>query len=418
MHRWSTAVLYGLTIAGYPLISAAASILAIDSRSISLIYRAGYLALALAVVAENLRRRRLYTGSLWFLLGVFWLLYSARIFSDTTFSPAALRLAGYEYFLWAFGTCLIPMLAFMSVPDDETLRTSAVVTLITSTVACLLALYVSYKALTIGVSGTLATGRLESETLNPISLGHLGVTTSVMAFALMPGRRKIARLLLTVLIVLGLFTAAAAASRGPIVALVVILLIQFGLWVPGRSLPRVVMTVCVAGVIVFLTVRGAYLLQDMLGFRAVERVVALQDLRADASTALHLEGARNAWTQFINHPILGSGLEETISGDYPHNVVIESFMAIGVVGGLTFCAILAWSCISAARIAKTENTRWISLLFIQQVVAALVSGALFLSGAMWCLAAAVTALACSTRRRGSVRERSFTPHHVTRLPVS
>jgi O-antigen ligase len=145
-------------------------------------------------------------------------------------------------------------------------------------------------------------------------------------------------------------------------------------------------------------VRGAYLVQERLGFRAVDRIVALRDLRADASTEVHVEGARGAWEEFLDHPAFGSGLDESRTGEYPHNVVIESFMATGVLGGAAFSIILLCSSVAAAKLMTTNATRWISLLYVQYLVSALVSGALYLSGTMWCFIAAVIGLAAARQR--------------------
>lgn len=83
--------------------------------------------------------------------------------------------------------------------------------------------------------------------------------------------------------------------------------------------------------------------------------------------------------------------------DYPHNVAIESFMATGIFGGTAFCLILVWSTIAAVRLSRRPAALWVSLLFLQQLIAALVSGALYLSLGMWMFAVAVVALDAAGR---------------------
>ena len=61
------------------------------------------------------------------------------------------------------------------------LRNVVIGWLITCAAASALSLYVNYKELASGSSGAYDNGRLGSDTLNPISLGHLGVTLTLMA---------------------------------------------------------------------------------------------------------------------------------------------------------------------------------------------------------------------------------------------
>ena len=43
-----------------------------------------------------------------------------------------------------------------------------------------------------------------------------------------------------------------------------------------------------------------------------------------------------AVNQFFESPVFGSFLEEKIFKEYPHNLLLESFMATGILGGLLF----------------------------------------------------------------------------------
>src|SRR5205807_9266535 len=79
-------------------------------------------------------------------------------------------------------------------------------------------------------------------------------------------------------------------------------------------------------------------------------------------------------------------------GFYPHNVVVESFMATGVFGGIAFTLLLSATCFQAWRLLIYNPARaWLGVLFFHALVASLFSGALYLSYQLWYLIGAVVA---------------------------
>jgi O-antigen ligase len=107
---------------------------------------------------------------------------------------------------------------------------------------------------------------------------------------------------------------------------------------------------------------------------------------------IHLDLLRNGWSQFVSSPLLGSGVVEDNTGFYPHNVVVEAFMATGVVGGTALLVALIGGAWLALKLALSNGERqWVALLYFQYLFAALLSGAVIGSGTMWCLLAAVIA---------------------------
>jgi hypothetical protein len=401
-HRWSTAILYALTVAGYPLIASLPIVLGIPSRAASIPFRAGYLALSILVVGQNLSRNRMYFGRAWFPLGLFWMFYSLRLASDLVFFPVAVKLPPAEYFAWAYGGCFIPMLAFLSSPDTRTLKLAMKMCVAAAILASIVALYSNYVALLSGRSDTFGTGRLGTDTLATIELGYLGAVTALLAaFGIVRWRGNLLRIVLLTAVVLGLFIVGAAASRGPILALAVIAVAALGAWMRGRPRKQVVAAASVAVVVAALFLGGLNLIEEQLGFRGATRLSSVQSIQSEKSGEEHLKFASNAWDQFLDHPLLGSAVDEQRSKDYPHNVLLESFMATGIGGGLAFSGVLLVSLLAALRVLRSRETGWIALVYLLLLLAALTSGALYLAGGMWCFAAAVIAI--SRDRRPAVR---------------
>src|SRR5882672_999291 len=98
--RLGLGVLYAAAVAGYPLIAAVPILLTLESRSISVPFRAVILALSIVVLLYSVHKRVLYTGALWVPLVVFWALYPARSLLETHSFHLTLRVPPANHFLY------------------------------------------------------------------------------------------------------------------------------------------------------------------------------------------------------------------------------------------------------------------------------------------------------------------------------
>jgi O-antigen ligase len=113
---------------------------------------------------------------------------------------------------------------------------------------------------------------------------------------------------------------------------------------------------------------------------------------------LRAQMVRRSWRAFAASPLVGAGVEPL--GAYPHNVIVESFLAVGTPGGLAVLALTVMSLVAAWKVWRRDDEHyWIALLFGQQTVLAMLSGALYQSGAYWCLMAAVVVRAAQLSDR-------------------
>jgi len=392
---WGIALLYGLSIAGYPLISSLPLILKVDSQVVSIPYRAFFLGLSIVIILSYIfGEKHNYKGIFLLPLFVFWSLYILRLLSDTILFPIYLGREVSTYYLFAFGVCLIPMLAFLVHVDKKTLKRMFNMTVIVITLACIFSLYLSWLGIVAGVNErSLAVGRMYSETLNPISLGHLGASLAIISsLYLLLNRTKLSlstNLLFGVFLIVGLFAVGVAASKGPALALILCLMILIFSEFKLRNSLTILIFVTLLSIIIYI---GAQYIEEKLGFTLITRIQGAAEI--DESTGGRMRSFTDAWNQFLDNPLLGSALEELNSHFYPHNVVIESFMATGIIGGIAFCLLIVMSTMAAFQLIHTNSISysWIALLYIQYLIAALLSGSLWGSGTMWCLMAAVITL--------------------------
>ena len=92
----------------------------------------------------------------------------------------------------------------------------------------------------------------------------------------------------------------------------------------------------------------------------------------------------SAWQQFLEKPILGSALLEETSGFYPHNLVLEAFMATGIIGGCAYLLLIALMLNASIRLLiKADGYEWLALLAIMYLVGAQFSGSHWGFNAHW-----------------------------------
>lgn len=398
LFSWGVALLLAMIVAGYPLVSTLPGFLNVESRIISVPFRAFVLLLSFALILSRvICKRHIYLGVLWFPLLVFWSFYFIRILLDTVFFPIPLRLHISEYYLFSIGVSFIPMVALMAWFDNDTQRKSFNLTVVIAATSSVLALYSVYLAYISGDTYSVEVGRMATETLNPISTGHLGVSLVILCVFFFVSKRTtslINAFLFALMLVLGIFVALAGASKGPILALLIVLLYYFIHSLKNKiSLKLLLFT----PLFFFLLYKFANIIEAKIGFNSIARFQHFINSN-EGVPSVRMELYKDAWSQFIQNPVFGSALEELNSRFYPHNLIIESFMSTGLVGGIAFCTILIlgmWSAVTVMRLRPSYG--WLSLLFFQYAIGAQFSGSLYESGTMWALLGAVIGLSIPLR---------------------
>ena len=362
---WLFALVFALTLIGYPVAGVASSALGLSSLESSIPLRAFVVLLAFVLILHVIGARQ--TARLAPLILLFWWIYLIRLFWDLgtgEFDRADQAL------LFFIGTVVIPVLAIMigAIHYDE--RVTARVTFAIGAFVCAASLAMNYLGIGEAADLTETTGRLSTESLNPITLGHVAVTTIIAALVLwkqpgLPGGRL--ALLGGGAVALGCLVL--AASRGPILALMVVVISYAALrgrW--GRIF---------AGGLAVLIVAPMILATQ--GVAIVERFT---NITSDLSAIERLIIQGNALDQGLANPVIGSAYVELSSGQYPHNLILESLMALGFVGLLIFLFVCAQGGYRAFWRLRTGEVL-VPLLLVQYFVAAMFSGSLWGAGPLW-----------------------------------
>ena len=197
--------------------------------------------------------------------------------------------------------------------------------------------------------------RFEFERLGPIGVGYLGgmlvllsavgVSRAVATLALVRGAWWFAGLCL------GLYIVLIAASKGPALAAVAALLMY---WLVPLRVGRVLGGIAIAAVIAFGVVRLQAWIYAEYDFDVFYRFVDATEgdsESVDSRTGFYVE----AWRDFLESPLLGSSLFIGGDGAYTHNLVLEAFMATGIVGGTAYLAMVALMLLSAVRLVAARG---------------------------------------------------------------
>lgn len=365
------------TIVGYPIVAAISQIFGFENRPLSIVMRGILLGVAILLFARffttPFHRKTL---SFWFVWWFFWILYISRLVLDVFLYPEALKLPASEYLFFSVGVCLIPSVAASFGNVNAGALRSINILLFLMVIG--LVLNVSYGIFGISANADIALEglRVETETLNPIAIGHLGA--SVLLLTLWKANEEI-RLSIVKISILILFASIAivaiisSGSRGPMVALVISTVVY------ATIMPRHFLSPITILLPICFLIFAIYNLDNLMSTFFINRIsdhLFVDDIR----TRL----LREAFDAIISNPLTGSGIDPLET--YPHNLIVESFVVFGVLSGLTFCYVVTYALVSMKKIAR-DNSRnfWVCILFVQYFVGAMFSGSIYFSNIFWVL---------------------------------
>ena len=376
------ALLFALTVAGYPIAGLLAAGFDLPSQATSVPFRLLVVGLATLIALMTMSQCKIRKPVL-FLLG-FWVSYLLRLVWDA----AATDLQGADSALTFFvAVVVVPCIALIVGTRSWRDELAAKLLFAIGGVVSFSALALEWSGLAAARSLTEATSRLSTDTLNPITLGHVAVSVLLAAYCLLDSWKRLgARLVLAAVSAASVVCLLQTGSKGPLISLAAAVVFLF---VIGKARPSLlIMLVCVSSA-------GLYFSQTPI----TERLFYLGQ---DESTAQRIRLADDALQQILSNPSYGSAFVELNSQTYPHNLVIEAMMALGIPLGLLFVSLCLYGLWRAFRLRRLKTT-FLALIFVQYFVAALLSGSLYGSAGFWASLALLINLAkpSATRQQRS-----------------
>lgn len=377
-------------VAGFPLLAAITAALGVSNSLPSIATRAIVLLISISLLIT--RNNSNFAGTVrspivsFFML--FWTLYFGRITLETLFDASTLSQTPLTYWSFGLGASFLPMVALAF--SRATVSGRRLYNLTLGGAATALGLSMLNADTLAGLPGeAYETGRLALDTLNPIALGQLGATVLLLVYwRIKTSPSNLFALVLILIGGLGLLGMILSGSRGPLVAFGCAVLFLEVSSDRGRGVARILIGLTLLTSIYYL---GLLPGSETSGLRTLARFEEAFNM-SDPAALMRLKSFGGAWAQFLENPILGSGLEERSTQFYPHNIFLEAFMATGALGGLALMAgIFLMIGRSYALIRQKHPLSWSAVLYIQYLSAAQFSGAIYNISAFWTLAGLVIA---------------------------
>jgi O-antigen ligase len=253
--------------------------------------------------------------------------------------------------------------------------------------SCAILLYYAYYRYVLGVdmSDPGMGGRVPADANNYLEYnGHAAILFILfMSVAVFGSLKQLGGAIIgACAAVFGLVT---IGGRGPLaIALVAVPLLALGLLMRScggwQCLSRlfvflsVVLAAAMVGYIAFVELRGSDAAWEEL--RTLDRYELQLSRESTDSMDERLEGQGFAFRQWLEKPIFGWGIGEfrvqNSYLEYPHNVLLEILMEIGILGAFLFFAVCAFAVARCLLVVKKRDPSWadvaIGLLFLTELI--------------------------------------------------
>lgn len=354
------ALFLALALTGYPLAGVVTSALGWEGPTISYAFRILVLVLGAGLAGQAVLRGR--PRMLPILVLIFFSLYFVRLYYDAFIDP--LQGADFAFTFYA-SVVLAPCLAMAVATDGYDETRFALSTFWVGFIAC--ASIALLDAAGWGVSRLEDTGRLSFEALNPITVGFTGLFTLLAIVALW---RQRPRLIPAFLIggAIAVYSIVEAASRGPAAA---------------GAFAIAVLALARRNFLLFalLLAAGAYFayFADDTSLKLLSR---FEGIGTDASSAERLFFMQNSIREALDHPLFGHAYAETVTFQSPHNLVIESGLAIGMLG-VAIMLVIYFQIVRRAWLLAKAQHEFLAALLCCAFVNANLSASLWSSVEFW-----------------------------------
>ena len=363
-------------IIGFLISSSIPSLIGMKGFSLNIIYRGSVLLLSILFIFLSLNKRISFKGL--GLLVFFFSIYFIRLFHDLLLSNTKLYegQTASEYLQLGIGVIIIPTISILFL-DFKKFDFNFTFKILYNVLFVLLFLTLFLRL------GTDISGRSRGDLdIGILLFGQYGTTLSILSFYMLVVKKINFRWFVYLVgFIIGFITIYISASRSPFLALLICMLLFIIVRYGGV---KSVLLITVFGLALYLSffqimgIIGEYFQSSFL----IRLELALEEGNSGRENFL-----QQGLDEFIDNPFFGNSFliqNGDHAGSYPHNLVIEAFMATGFFGGIIFFIwVLKNILVSKIVIAKRLEFDWVALIFYQFLIFAMFSGSLYSSNLFW-----------------------------------
>lgn len=385
-----TSAFYILLLAGFIVISGLPYLFSVGSRVVTIPFRAFVLGVALFFIGKKLVDRKnlnLDFGTIIYI--IFWITYLINVylsFHNYQFTED-FKSKEYEIYLRIIGVCFLPSLAILFL-DKKSINYPLIFNIVHFLIFIVLLLNVI-----VGIEYDYhgrSSGFLSTYSIN---FGHVGVVLAIMSFYQLVFKTVKFNYYTSYMLTgffLGTYIMYASATRGPLVAYILVILVAL---FAGKKRYYL----AVFSILFFLSIAGIMYFNSqatVAGENAFVNRVSNMMISGDSSGRGKLYS--DAVSIFLDNPIFG-GRFLFPNGVYAHNIFLDILMSMGIFGMVIFflffkkCVSEVLSLFQKKNVFEKEYI-WLHLLYIQYLVFAFFSCSMFDTPEFWYLTAMMLVL--------------------------
>ena len=380
---------------GFPMVVVLNLYMGFSTSVGSIVFRALILVSSILLIANAIKiKKQISIQSK--LLIFFWIMYSVRLIYDLSFRQLYLNTQHYDsenlIYLIAFFGIFTPMIAIIMNAKFIEFNSLSKLCLQVSFIQCVLVILGLYKLFGTNITKIAQQRHLFSEAilgdnitggspLNPILVSRCGALLILLIVSnFLFQKNHLKPLVKFTAIPLGITLVILGGSRGPLITCLFVLFVMYFLFLYKNRLNTA--KIIKQLLIVFLVFYTLYFLYEMFSERIgiVERLNHSENT-IDSGRTDHWFSAIN---QFIDNPFFGDQIFDKHLWIYPHNLVLEAFMALGVVGGILFMYLIFKSVMKYKQFLKYRLKSFsVYIIFIVFFMFGMSSGGLYNSIEFW-----------------------------------
>jgi O-antigen ligase len=286
-----------------------------------------------------------------------------------------------KVWLFALAICLFPMISlvvsFKTIDFSKCLKYIFVL----NSIILIISLFTT-------INGASADERLDANmALDSISFGQIAIFATLISLYRLITEKNNSLVSKTIFIFsafLGLFIALKTGSRGPILALFIVLIFWYSFKAKKIIVGYFKFTFLVSLMLVFMAV-----IFKIIG--VISPITAARFNQATDGTDMSVMNRTESYIWFyhkiMESPVIGSQFARLSNGDYPgyaHNIFLDVLLCFGVSGLSVFLYII-YNALRSTRLCIISNENyWVGLILIEFFILSLTSGAYYSSPELNC----------------------------------